>query len=149
MQPRTKTLVLILAVTFCSVPTLSFGGEYVGHKVASQGIPEKLCRSFEAFAKTWMEKLGKIERQNVARIDIYKEGDKYSGEYLGYGKHYKFWIKKTNSSKTPYIGFISYLQHRIRKEGNSLKELMICPGKIQTNCKVTEIFPYTNRQWMH
>lgn len=106
-------------------------------------------RSFEKFKKAWIEKLNRIEKENLKNIRIGNSGELFKAEYIGYGKKFNHTIKKTKSSITPFIGILTYYEIKYVSMGRDKKAVKKGPFKIRMSTKVKEIFRYTRGKWVY
>jgi hypothetical protein len=106
-------------------------------------------RDFEGFVGDWMAKLAKVCEENGRALKLAASKQGFSGEYVCYGPENRFWIKKTDSEITPYLGFISYQEKLILKQGRTFQEVRLDPGRVTSEMPVTEIFRWTAGRWVY
>lgn len=75
--------------------------------------------SFQSFAESWMQKLGRVESDN-------RKASKAS--YRGYGKDFSTKLRATGNPASPYVGVLSY--HELVYQ---------CGGR--DGCRVASIVP--------
>ena len=106
-------------------------------------------RGFEVFVNGWMEKLALVCEENSRGLKLTASKEGFSGEYVCYGPENRFWIKKTESPLTPYLGFLNYPEKRIIKKGRTFREVNLDPGQVASQIPVTEIFRFTEGHWVY
>ena len=110
---------------------------------------KKAKESFEVFLKKWMKNLYGMEADNFVRLKMSNLGNTYRGEYIGYGLKYDYYVKRTNSAVTPYVGTVSYQQIKYVNTGASRRAILKGPFKIDSVTNVKEIFRYTGGKWLY
>lgn len=97
-------------------------------------------RSFNEFAKTWMQKMERVETQNRAHPKV------ASGvaSYRGYADDFQIELKPTGSQTAPWVGILRY---------NEM--LYTCADQLAKSCspskttRVTEIFRFQGGKWVY
>jgi hypothetical protein len=97
-------------------------------------------RSFNEFAKGWMQKMARVETQNRAHPKV------ASGvaSYRGYTDDFQIELKPTGSNTAPWVGILRY---------NEL--LYTCADQLAKSCspskttRVTEIFRFQGGKWIY
>ncbi len=101
-------------------------------------------RSFDEFAKTWMQKMARAEGQNRAKPSLQPQGSAMVASYRGYEPTYQIELKPTGSSTAPWVGLLRY--HELT---------YTCADKSTTSCapskklRVTEIFRFQGGKWVY
>jgi hypothetical protein len=97
-------------------------------------------RSFNDFAKSWMQKMERVETQNRAHPKV------ASGvaSYRGYADDFQIELKPTGSKTAPWVGILRY---------NEM--LFTCADQLARSCspskttRVTEIFRFQGGKWVY
>jgi len=101
-------------------------------------------RSFNEFAKGWMQKMARVESQNRARPNLGASGGASVASYRGYANDFKIELKPTGSKTAPWVGILRY---------NEL--LYTCADRVAKSCspskatRVTEIFRFQGGKWVY
>lgn len=113
---------------------------------ASESLIEK---SFRVFAKEFMDNL----RRENCRIDSKSQVESYKQGYcirtVNYDGEWNVSLKRTDSSSTPYIGLLTYLEKHLVKYGPAANHLDDQSELMVTEVPVTEIFRYSNGGWKY
>ena len=107
--------------------------------VAKQAL-DQAERSFNDFAKSWMQKMERVETQNRAHPKV------ASGvaSYRGYADDFQIELKPTGSKTAPWVGILRY---------NEM--LFTCADQLARSCspskttRVTEIFRFQGGKWVY
>lgn len=97
-------------------------------------------RSFNEFAKTWMQKMERVETQNRARPKVAAG----VASYRGYADDFQIELKPTGSKTAPWVGILRY---------NEM--LFTCADQLARSCspskttRVTEIFRFQGGKWVY
>jgi hypothetical protein len=98
-------------------------------------------RSFNEFAKGWMQKMARVESENRAHPKLASNGN---ASYRGYADDFQIELKPTGSSTAPWVGILRY---------NEL--LYSCADRVAKACspskttRVTEIFRFQGGKWVY
>jgi hypothetical protein len=98
-------------------------------------------RSFNEFAKGWMQKMARVESDNRAKPKLAPNG---SASYRGYADDFQIELKPTGSSTAPWVGILRY---------NEM--LYSCLDRVAKSCspskttRVTEIFRFQGGKWVY
>ena len=101
-------------------------------------------RSFDDFAKTWMQKMAKAESQNRTKPNLAPQGGSMVASYRGYENDYAIQLKPTGSKTAPWVGILRY--HELT---------YTCADKSTSSCaaskkmRVTEIFRFQGGKWIY
>jgi hypothetical protein len=101
-------------------------------------------RSFDDFAKIWMQKMAKAERQNRTKPSLQPQGGIMVASYRGYENDYAIELKPTGSATAPWVGILRYLELTYT-----------CADKSTSSCapskkmRVTEIFRFQGGKWVY
>ena len=101
-------------------------------------------RSFNEFAKGWMQKMAKVEKDNRARPKLTPSGGAMVASFRGYADDFKIELKPTGSKTAPWVGILRY---------NEM--LYTCADKQAKSCstskttRVTEIFRFQGGKWVY
>jgi hypothetical protein len=105
---------------------------------------ERATRSFDEFAKGWMQKMARLESQNRSAPKMEAKGGAMVASYRGYEPDYVIELKPTGSATAPWVGILRY------------HELMYtCADKSTASCapskkmRVTEIFRFQGGKWVY
>ena len=98
-------------------------------------------RSFNEFAKGWMQKMARVESANRAHPKLASNGN---ASYRGYADDFQIELKPTGSSTAPWVGILRY---------NEM--LYTCMDRMAKSCspsnttRVTEIFRFQGGKWIY
>jgi hypothetical protein len=98
-------------------------------------------RSFNEFAKGWMQKMARVESDNRARPKLASNGN---ATYRGYADDFQIELKPTGSKAAPWVGILRY---------NEM--LYTCLDRVAKSCspskttRVTEIFRFQGGKWVY
>jgi hypothetical protein len=101
-------------------------------------------RSFDEFAKGWMQKMARLESQNRAKPTLASQSGAMVASYRGYDDDYVVELKPTGSSTAPWVGILRY--HELT---------YTCADKSTASCaaskkmRVTEIFRFQGGKWVY
>jgi len=101
-------------------------------------------RSFNEFAKGWMQKMARAESDNRARPKLASNGGAMVASYRGYADDFQIELKPTGSSTAPWVGILRY---------NEM--LYTCADRVAKSCspskttRVTEIFRFQGGKWIY
>lgn len=98
-------------------------------------------RSFDRFARSWMEKMRRVEAENRRRLGASREEPL---RYLGYGEDFETELRPTKHPATPYVGILRYTERQY-----------VCADAKARSCTismttpVTEIFRFQDGRWVY
>lgn len=98
-------------------------------------------RSFDRFARSWMEKMRRVEAENRRRLAASREEPL---RYLGYGEDFETELRPTKHPATPYVGILRYTERQY-----------VCADARARSCTismttpVTEIFRFQDGRWVY
>lgn len=101
-------------------------------------------RSFNEFAKGWMQKMARVETENRARPKLASNGSAMVASYRGYADNFQIELKPTGSKTAPWVGILRY---------NEM--LYTCLDRVAKSCspskttRVTEIFRFQGGKWVY
>jgi hypothetical protein len=101
-------------------------------------------RSFDDFAKTWMQKMARLESQNRAQPKLAAQSGTMVASYRGYEDDYAIELKPTGSATAPWVGILRYME-----------VTYTCADKSTASCapskkgRVTEIFRFQGGKWVY
>ncbi len=108
---------------------------------SSDPAHERAERSFNEFAKGWMQKMARAESDNRAHPKREAGG---GASYRGYDDDFQIELKPTGSASAPWVGILRY------------HELMYsCADPAAKSCntskttRVTEIFRFQGGKWVY
>lgn len=117
--------------------------------VSNANSEETVNKLFAEFVADWMKKLEGINNANRANFKIQAVDGGYSCCYVHYGPDREFWIKRTDSPVTPFVGFLQYSEKTIQKYGKTQEEVMQNVERVIAETPVTEIFRYSKGKWVY
>jgi hypothetical protein len=97
-------------------------------------------RSFDEFAKGWMQKMARLESQNRAKPTLASN----VASYRGYEDDYVIELKPTGSSTAPWVGILRY--HELTYTCADKSTASCAPSK---KMRVTEIFRFQGGKWVY
>lgn len=97
--------------------------------------------SFQRFAKSWMDKVKKLEAENRQKPTVQASASGTQTTYRGYGDDFSIELRPTGQSVAPYIGLLRYteLVYSCVQERCS----------VASSVPVTEIFRMQNGRWIY
>ena len=101
-------------------------------------------RSFDEFAKGWMQKMARLESQNRAKPTLASQSGAMVASYRGYENDYVIELKPTGSSSAPWVGILRY--HELQYTCADKSTASCAPSK---KMKVTEIFRFQGGKWVY
>jgi hypothetical protein len=105
---------------------------------------------FHRFCDTWLDKLAKRERANLAKAKPRKNGSGVVLEYTGYSKKVlRCDAKATGISRNPFVGKMVYTEGTYRKIGATLAAARKNQPQIMTQTEVMVIFRYDGSRWVY
>lgn len=137
----------ILRLSFCF---LAFGLATAALAGPPAAIPnpdpahQRAERSFDEFAKGWMQKMARLESQNRAKPTVGSHGGAMVASYRGYDGDYKIELKPTGSSTAPWVGILRY--HELTYTCADQSTASCSPSK---KMRVTEIFRFQGGKWVY
>ncbi len=136
---RSRSLAIVLATGLA----LALGAPAAPARAAEDG-------GFGSFCQTWMGKLQKRERDNIARMKIRRAAEGVVGEYTGYAR------KPTRCKPTskvvpgkPAVGTLVYHEIRYAKRGADQKAARAATPRAVNTVEVMEIFRYDGKRWIY
>lgn len=133
---RSLCLSLCAALTFAATPAL-------GGAPADLGDPgdERARASFERFARSWMDKVKKLEAENRRKPTVRASASGTTTTYRGYGEDFSIELRPTGQAVAPYIGLLRYteLVYSCVEERCS----------VASTVPVTEIFRMQDGRWIY
>jgi hypothetical protein len=97
-------------------------------------------RSFDEFAKGWMQKMARLESQNRAKPTLVAN----VASYRGYDDDYVIELKPTGSPTAPWVGILRY--HELTYTCADQSTASCAPSK---KMRVTEIFRFQGGKWVY
>ncbi len=137
----TRWVLGVLALAMTAGPSWAGPPAAVAPASAEQARAE---RSFDQFARRWMEKMERAEANNRAEARPRKQGQSWQVEYRGYGGALRTRLRPTGYPKAPFVGVLEYAEER-----------MVCDTDRAARCRVagsmpvTEIFRYQGGRWVY
>jgi hypothetical protein len=101
-------------------------------------------RSFDDFAKIWMQKMAKAESQNRTKPKLAPLAGAMVASYRGYEDGYVIELKPTGSKTAPWVGILRYHELTYTCADKSTKAC--APSK---KMRVTEIFRFQGGKWVY
>jgi hypothetical protein len=101
-------------------------------------------RSFDEFAKGWMQKMARLESQNRAKPTLGSHSGATVASYRGYDGDYQIELKPTGSSTAPWVGILRY--HELTYTCADQSTSSCSPSK---KMRVTEIFRFQGGKWVY
>ena len=101
-------------------------------------------RSFDDFAKGWMQKMARAEGENRTKPALQAQGDVMVASYRGYDDNYRFELKPTGSKTAPWVGILRY--HELTYTCADKSTSSCAPSKTM---RVTEIFRFQGGKWIY
>lgn len=130
-------------------PAATAKKESVQQSMSNANSEETANKLFADFVVDWMKKLENINNANRAKPQIQAVDGGYSCCYVHYGPDREFWIKRTDSSVTPFVGFLRYSEKTIQKYGKTQEEALRDVEQVVAETPVTEIFRYSKGKWIY
>jgi hypothetical protein len=101
-------------------------------------------RSFDDFAKGWMQKMAHAESQNRVKPKLEPQGGVMVASYRGYEDGYVIELKPTGSKTAPWVGILRY--HELTYTCADKSTGSCAPSK---KMRVTEIFRFQGGKWVY
>ena len=101
-------------------------------------------RSFDDFAKGWMQKMARAEGQNRTKPALQPQGGVMVASYRGYDDNYQIELKPTGSKTAPWVGILRY--HELTYTCADKSTSSCAPSK---TLRVTEIFRFQGGKWVY
>jgi len=102
-------------------------------------------RSFDEFAKGWMQKMARLESQNRITPKMQSQaGGVMVASFRGYEPDYTIELKPTGSSTAPWVGVLRY--HELTYTCADKSTASCAPSK---KMRVTEIFRFQGGKWVY
>src|SRR5262245_18428985 len=101
-------------------------------------------RSFDDFAKGWMQKMARLESQNRSKPSMQANAGVMVASYRGYDDNYVIELKPTGSSTAPWVGILRY--HELTYTCADKSTSSCAPSK---KLRVTEIFRFQGGKWVY
>ena len=108
---------------------------------------EDAAAAFPRFCEEWMHKLEVREQDNVSHIKWEPSSDGVHGVYIGYTHEHTCTIKD-GSGHVP-VGEIVYREIRYEKHGGTVADAQQSEPQPSEITEVTEIFRFSNGQWIY
>jgi len=102
---------------------------------------ERAERSFNEFAKGWMQKMARAESNNRAHPKLEQSG---GASYRGYDDAFQIELKPTGSASAPWVGILRYHELQYSCADHAAKSCN--PSK---TTRVTEIFRFQGGKWVY
>ena len=129
-------LVLGVAATALAGPPAAIPNPDPAHQRAE--------RSFDEFAKGWMQKMARLETQNRAKPNVGAHAGARVASYRGYDDAYQIELKPTGSQSAPWVGILRY--HELTYTCADQSTASCAPSK---KMRVTEIFRFQGGKWVY
>ena len=139
---RIARLSLVVSLALC------VGGAAVAGPPAAIPNPDpahqRAERSFDEFARGWMQKMERLETANRAKPAFSSQSGASVASYRGYEDGYEIELKPTGSKTAPWVGILRY--HELT---------FLCADKSTASCnpskkmRVTEIFRFQGGKWVY
>ena len=132
------------------VPLLALGIASAALAAPPAAIPnpdpahQRAERSFDDFAKTWMQKMARAESQNRTKPKLEPLGGAMVASYRGYEDGYVIELKPTGSATAPWVGILRY--HELTYTCADKSTGSCAPSK---KMRVTEIFRFQGGKWIY
>jgi hypothetical protein len=101
-------------------------------------------RSFDEFAKGWMQKMARLESQNRSKPTLASHSGAMVASYRGYDDDYVIELKPTGSPSAPWVGILRY--HELTYTCADKSTASCAPSK---KMRVTEIFRFQGGKWVY
>jgi hypothetical protein len=101
-------------------------------------------RSFDDFAKGWMQKMARLEGQNRTKPKLEAQAGNMVASYRGYESDYAIELKPTGSATAPWVGILRY--HELTYTCADKSTASCAPSK---KMRVTEIFRFQGGKWVY
>jgi hypothetical protein len=101
-------------------------------------------RSFDEFAKGWMQKMARLESQNRTSPKLESQAGSMVASYRGYEPEYVIELKPTGSATAPWVGILRY--HELTYTCADKSTASCAPSK---KMRVTEIFRFQGGKWVY
>jgi hypothetical protein len=135
-------------LSLCLVLVLGFAAGALAGPPAAIPNPDpahqRAERSFDEFAKSWMQKMARLESQNRAKPMVGAHGGAMVASYRGYDGDYRIELKPTGSSSAPWVGILRY--HELTYTCADQSTASCSPSK---KMRVTEIFRFQGGKWVY
>ena len=115
-------------------------------KSASQLAEEAAHASFDVFTVEWIKKRTQAQQ---AHRKVTKARGGFVVEYAEALPTRFLKVKKTTSEVTPFVGILSYYQKTFWSTGKTKKKALSGPFEEGETQSVSEIFRYTEGQWVY
>jgi hypothetical protein len=99
---------------------------------------------FHQFAKTWMEKVQRLQTQDRSKPTLRAGANGAQATYRGYGDDYSIELRPTGHPSAPYVGLLRYTELMYTCAGTSSDDCTV-----SSRVPVTEIFRYENGRWSY
>lgn len=138
----TSLAVLLAAGCLLGSATSGNAGESTPAAIAPVGNGDAHA-SFEKFARSWMQKMRKLEVENRRKAKPAAAGAERV-TYQGYGEGFETELRETKMKAAPYVGILRYTER-----------VYTCPSAGSRQCTisatipVTEIFRFENGRWVY
>ena len=137
-QPSFRSLcqLLIAAVALASTPALAGAPADLGDPGDANAQA-----SFQRFARSWMDKVKKLEAANRKKPTVTASASGTQTTYRGYGDDFSIELRPTGQAIAPYIGLLRYTE--------VVYSCVQDRGTVASTVPVTEIFRMQNGRWIY
>ena len=105
---------------------------------------------FKAFCKTWLGKLRKRERANLANAKTHKASGQVVLSYIGYGaRPTECKARSTRAAGARFIGKLKYDEYRYERRGRSRRAALASDPVVLSRTEVLEIFRHDGERWRY
>jgi hypothetical protein len=102
---------------------------------------ESARTSFQRFARSWMDKVKKLEAENRKKPTVQASAQGTRSTYTGYGDDFSIELRPTGQAIAPYIGLLRY-EERVY---SCVKDRC----SVASSVPVTEIFRMQDGRWIY
>lgn len=110
----------------------------------SDPAQQRAERSFDEFAKGWMQKMARLESQNRTSPKLAPQAGSMVASFRGYEPDYVIELKPTSSATAPWVGILRY--HELTYTCADKSTASCAPSK---KMRVTEIFRFQGGKWVY
>lgn len=138
-----------VASGFALVLTLIVGATAPGAARGEDAVPASIApidrsdaqSSFDRFARSWMEKMRRIEDDNRRKPKVHSPSQV---SYRGYGDGFETELRPTKHPSTPYVGILRYTERLY-----TCSDARARSCSISVTTPVTEIFRFQGGKWIY